>query len=337
MDILILGGTRFLGRHLVEAAQARGHHVTLFNRGQSNPDVFPDVEQLNGDRNADLSALQGRKWDAAIDTCAFFPRQVAASVAALHDSIQHYTLISSISVYADASVVGMDETEAVGELDDPTVEEITGETYGPLKALCEQAAEAGLPGRVLNVRPGLIVGPFDPTDRFTYWPVRVSRGGAMLCPDQPELPTQLVDARDLAAWIIQSVEQGRTGECNATGPAERLTVRELLEASREVSGSDAEFVWTDASFLEEHTVDEVRNLPVFSNDEYAGLMQVNIDKATDDGLTFRPLEQTIRDTIAWAATRPPDYQWRMGLTPERELELLQRWHEQGTVGDATNL
>ncbi len=327
MKILILGGSRFLGRHLVAAAQAGGHDVTTFNRGLSDPSPATGVLSLRGDRDSNLAALQGGRWDVAVDTSGYVPRLVGAAVAALHDQIEHYTFISSISVYADPSIRNLDETDAVGELEDSSVEEINGETYGPLKALCEQAAEAGLPGRVLNVRPGLIVGPYDPTDRFIYWPVRIARGGEVLCPDQPEIPCQLIDARDLAAWIIRMAEQRKTGEYNATGPATALTVRGLFEQCRAVSGSDATFTWTDAAFLEAQGLDELRNLPVWSDHEFAGIMATNIEKATDDGLSFRPLAETIRDTLAWAGTRPADYQWRVGLAAEREADLLHRWHE----------
>ena len=198
MKLLILGGTVFLGRHLVEAAQARGHQLTLFNRGQHNPELFAGVEKLRGDRSGDLSALRGRRWDAVIDTCGYIPRIVRASAELLADAVDHYTFVSSLSVYADTSRPGIDESAPVGQLADETVEDITGETYGPLKALCEQAAGRALPGRVLTVRPGLIVGPHDPTDRFTYWPVRVARGGALLAPGRPERRVAFVDVRDLA-------------------------------------------------------------------------------------------------------------------------------------------
>ncbi len=206
MKLLVLGGTVFLGRHLVEAATARGHSVTLFNRGQHNPELYPEVEKLRGDRDSDLSALQGRRWDAVIDTCGYLPRAVRASAELLADAVDHYTFISSISVYADFHTPAMDESAPVGTLADETVEEVTGETYGPLKALCEQAAERALPGRVLNIRPGLIVGPHDPTDRFTYWPVRVARGGEVLAPGRPHVPVQVIDGRDLAEWTVRMVE-----------------------------------------------------------------------------------------------------------------------------------
>jgi len=198
MDLLILGGTGFLGRHLVEAALGDGHRPTLFNRGLSEPGLFPEVEKLEGDREGNLSALLGRRWDAVIDTCGYVPRVVRASAGLLADAVEHYTFVSSISVYSDAIAPGADEEAPVRELPDPTVEEVTEETFGGLKALCERAAEEMLPDRVLNIRPGLISGPYDPTDRFTYWPCRVAAGGEILAPDHEERGVQYIDVRGLA-------------------------------------------------------------------------------------------------------------------------------------------
>src|SRR5262245_38592594 len=193
MKLLILGGTVFLGRYLVETALAHGHEVTLFNRGQHNPDLYPDVEKLHGDRDGGLDILRGRRWDAVIDTCGYVPRVVRASAELLAGAVDHYTFISSISAYPSFKAIGNDERPPVGTLADPTVEEVTGESYGPLKALCEQAVEQALPGRTLNIRPGLIVGPYDPSDRFTYWPHRVAQGGEVLAPGRPERHVQVVD------------------------------------------------------------------------------------------------------------------------------------------------
>ncbi len=218
MDLLILGGTGFLGRHLVERALAYGHRVTLFNRGLSGPDLFPEVETIRGDREGNLSALRGRRWDAVIDTCGYVPRVVRASAALLAGAVDHYTFVSSISVYSDAIEPGADEGAPVKELADPTVEEVTGETYGGLKALCERAAEEEMPGKVLNIRPGLISGPHDPTDRFTYWPRRISAGGEVLAPDRLERRVQFIDVRDLAVWIVKMSAERRTGTYNATDP-----------------------------------------------------------------------------------------------------------------------
>ncbi|HEV2126761.1 MAG TPA: NAD-dependent epimerase/dehydratase family protein [Chloroflexota bacterium] len=330
MRILILGGTRFLGRHLVEAARKRGHEVTLFNRGQSGPDLFPDVTQLRGNRDGDLASLQGKTWDAAIDTSGYFPRVVRASAELLSSAVGHYTFISSISVYADLSRAPITEGDQVGTLEDESVEQITGETYGPLKALCEQAVERALPGRTLVIRPGLIVGPHDPTDRFTYWPHRVAQGGDVLAPNGPDLPVQIIDARDLAEWNIRAVETGITGVFNATGPDYPLGLGNVLETSKRLSDSDARFVWVDEAFLLERDVKYWQDLPAVlpqGDPQYAGMTQVDCTKAIQAGLTFRPIEDTIRATLQWDATRPADTPLRAGLTHEREAELLRAWRE----------
>ncbi len=328
MKLLILGGTVFLGRHLVEAALARGHEVTLFNRGQHNPDLFPDVEKLRGNRDGDLAVLRGRTWDAVVDTCGYIPRIVRASAELLAGAVRHYTFISSLSVYADARQAGIDESGAVGKLEDETVEEITGETYGPLKALCEQAAERAMPGRVLNVRPGLIVGPHDPTDRFTYWPVRVSRGGDVLAPGRPGRVVQFIDVRDLAEWIVRAVEANLTGVYNAVGPDHALSMGYVLDQCKSVSGSNARFVWVDETFLTEAGITPWSEMPLWipeSAPESVGFFAFDCRKAISAGLTFRPPTDTIRDTLAWDATRPADRDWRAGLKPEREAELLAAW------------
>jgi 2'-hydroxyisoflavone reductase len=332
MKLLILGGTVFLGRHLVEAATARGHSLTLFNRGQHNPELFPQVEKLRGDRDGDLSALQGRRWDAVIDTCGYLPRAVRASAELLADAVDHYTFISSISVYADFHTLAMNESAPVGTLADETVEEVTGETYGPLKALCEQAAERALPGRVLNIRPGLIVGPHDPTDRFTYWPVRVARGGEVLAPGRPHVPVQVIDGRDLAEWTVRMVEARQVGVYNATGPDYELTMERLLEQCKAVTDADARFVWVDEQFLLDNEVKPWMELPLWvaGDGNLAHLLRIDCRKAFATGLTFRPLAETIRDTLAWEATRPSEAEQerRAGMKPEREAELLRAWRAQ---------
>lgn len=326
MKLLILGGTRFLGRALVEAAQNAGDEVTLFNRGQSHPGLYPEVEQLRGDRDGGLDVLRGRRWDAAIDTCGYVPRVVQASAELLADAVDHYTFISSLSVYSDPTIVGMDERAPVGTLADETTEEITGETYGPLKVLCEQAATEAMDGRALAVRSGLLVGPHDPTDRFTYWPVRVARGGEVLAPGRPEDLVQIIDVRDIAEWTLRATKEKLRGSYNATGPDYRLTMGEVLETCRQVSGSDAQFTWVGEAFLLEQKVAAYTEMPLWVPAEYAGFDTFDVSKALQAGLTFRPLAETVRDTLAWEATRPADWQWRGGLSPEREAELLQAWH-----------
>ncbi len=330
MHLLILGGTVFLGRHLVEAARTAGHTVTLFNRGQHNPDLFPDVEKMRGDRTTaeGLEALRGRTFDAVIDTCGYVPRVVRASAELLSGAVGRYTSVSSISAYADFKTPGMNESAPVARTDDPTVEEVTGETYGPLKVLCEEAAEAALPGRVFSVRAGLIVGPHDPTDRFTYWPARIDRGGDVLAPGDRDALVQFVDVRDLAGWMVRAAEAGTTGVYNATGPNYPLTMGELLGACRHKSRSDANLVWANEEFLADQNVEPWSQMPLWvpsSDPDMAGFSAVDCAKAIRDGLTFRPLNDTVRDTLAWAKTRLADHAWRAGITPEREAELLAAW------------
>ncbi len=326
MKLLIIGGTKFVGRHLVEDALARGWEVTLFHRGQTHPELFPQVERVFGDRGTDLSRLAGRRWDAVVDTCGYVPRVVGLSAAALADAVGHYTFISSISVYGDLSRPGADESSPVATLEDPTVETVDGGAYGALKALCEQAAEAAMPGRVLVVRPGLIVGPHDPTDRFTYWVHRASAGGTLLAPEGPQVHVQFIDARDLAAWTLDSVAHARTGVYNATGPAQPLTLGELIEAVGMATGAAPDPVWASPAFLEAQGVSPWSDLPVWiPGDEDAGWAQADIRKAIRDGLTFRPLAETVSDTLAWASARPPAYEWQAGLRAEREAALLRAW------------
>jgi 2'-hydroxyisoflavone reductase len=327
MKLLVLGGAVFLGRHIVESALARGHEVTLFNRGQHNPVLFPAVEKLHGDRNGDLSALEGRQWDAVVDTSGFVPRIARASAEALCNSVKHYTFISSISVFAQIDKVGMTEDAPLATLEDETVEEVTNETYGALKALCEQAVEQTMPGRALIVRPGLIVGPDDPTDRFTYWPVRTARGGDMLAPGSPDQPTQFIDVRDLATWIVRMVEAGKTGVYNATGPDYTLTWGQFLEACKSVANRDTHLVWVGNAFAADLMEKEVANFQPWVPEEYASMRSVNCQKAFSEGLTFRPLADTIRDTLSWKNASPTSKEMRSGLAPEQEEQLLREWKE----------
>jgi 2'-hydroxyisoflavone reductase len=329
MKLLVIGGTRFLGRAIVNCALSGGHEVTLFNRGQSNPDLFSgEVETLTGDRDGGLNVLNGRSWDAVIDTCGYVPRLVRDSATFLADAVQQYVFISSISVYPEEAMQepGVDENTAVDTIEDETTEEITGESSGPLKALCEQAAETAMPGRVLNVRAGLIVGPHDLTDRFTYWPYRVAQGGEVLAPDSPDYDVQFIDVRDLAQWILHMVEGQKSGVYNVTGQAGAVTLGDVLASSREISGSDATFTWVDGAFLEENEVAPWSQLPMYLGGQVPGINLVSCEKAFADGLVIRPLNETIQDTLAWQATRPADHEWRAGLSREREAELLEKWH-----------
>ncbi|HEY7022373.1 MAG TPA: NAD-dependent epimerase/dehydratase family protein [Ktedonobacterales bacterium] len=332
MRVLILGGTKFLGRHLVDAALARGHTVTTFTRGKQD-DVLPSaVERLTGDRDGDMSALAGQRWDAVIDTSGYVPRVVGTTARLLAEQADFYTFVSSISVYKDwPGVSAIDESHAVGALEDPSVEEVNGETYGPLKALCEREVEAAFNGRCAIVRPGLIVGPYDPTNRFTYWPDRVARGGEVLAPGRPESLTQIIDARDLANWIVTLAERKTTGVYNATGPDHPLTMVSALETMRDASQSDARFTWVSDEFLERNEVGAWMEMPLWIPEkEGPGVGDVNCQRALAAGLTFRPLEDTVRDTLAWRKTAPDDAEWPAGLKSDRERDLLALWHSEPT-------
>jgi len=328
MKLLILGGTRFLGRNLVEIALAQGHEITLYNRGKTNPDLFPQVEHLRGDRDSNLKPLQGRKWDAVVDTCGYVPRIVKESAELLADSVEHYTFISSLNAYADFTKPGIDEDSALATIEDKTVEEVTNETYGPLKVLCEQTAEETMPGRLLVLRCGLIVGPHDPSDRFTYWPVRINLGGEVLAPSPPQQQTQFIDVRDLVEFILLMAEKKQTGIYNTVGPDFRLTMQQLLEECNKVTGNKAKLIWVSEEFL----IEKETYLPVWVPKEWIGISSVNCDKAISAGLSFRPLTDTIRDTLNWHATRPATYKLKTGLKQEREKELLQAWHKRKNAG-----
>ena len=334
--LLILGGTAFLGPELVEEAERAGWTVTLFNRGKTNPHLFPDVEKLRGDRRSDLKALEGRSWDAVVDTSGYFPKDVAASARLLSKSVGLYVFVSTISVYGDTSKPGIDERAPVAKTDQPDADKVSGANYGALKALCEEAAEREMPGKVLVVRPGLIIGPGDTSDRFTYWPVRVARGGEVLAPGTPDDPVQFVDVRDLASWTVATIGRRRTGVFNATGPKEPLTFGPMLAACREASGAQATFTWVDARTLEELKIAPWSDMPCWVPPfgETAGSRRVNNGNAVGEGLTFRPIVETARDTLAWWRTLPEERRARLkaGLTPEREAAALAGVREKKAKG-----
>jgi 2'-hydroxyisoflavone reductase len=326
--LLVLGGTVFLGRHVVASALARGHAVTLFNRGRAAPELFPEAEHLVGNRDGGLHALRSGRWDAAIDCSGYLPRVVGDSARLLADAVAHMTFVSSVSVYADVGAPGLDETAAVATLQDETVEEITGETYGPLKALCEQAVEEAFPGRSLILRPGLIVGPHDPTDRFTYWPARIAEGGEVLAPGDPSAAAQWIDVRDLAGWMVDMSERGATGVMNAVGPAEPTGLGELLEVCvDEVAPPGTSLVWIEDSLLLEHGLEPWVDLPLWLGGDptLGGLEQVSGERALRAGLRLRSAADTVRDTLAWhrgggrAARRAG---FKLDRTRETELLLL---------------
>ncbi len=332
LKILILGGTAFLGPAIVRYARSLGHELTLFTRGKTNVDLFPDIEMLTGDRDGDLEALKGRRWDVCIDTCGYVPRIVTDSARLLAKSVGQYIFISTISVFADFSKKGLNEESEVGVLEDASTEEITGLTYGPLKALCEQAAEREMPGHTTVVRPGLIVGPMDRSDRFTYWPVRIAKGGEVLTPDRPDIVTQFIDVDDLAMFIVHCAERNILGIYNATSPAEEVTMGEIFNTCKTVSGSDAEFTYVSGKFMEEYEVAPWSDMPVYVPLEGsdAGHPYIDVSKALGQGLTFRPISETIRNTLGWRRNEPAERRgkpMKSGLTSEKESELLKKWHD----------
>ena len=334
LRILILGGTGFTGPYQVRSALSRGHKVTTFNRGKTHPGELPtEVEQLIGDRNGKLDALKGRQWDVVIDNPTTLPAWVRDAAQILKGNVERYVFISTISVYADTSN-GVDETAPLAKYDglDPYKETLEAmrasgyKTYGPLKALSEQETEKWFRGKTLIIRPGLIVGPGDETDRFTYWPVRIDRGGEVLAPGNSNDPVQFIDARDLAEWTIRMVENRETGIYNATGPAKPLGIGKMLDEIKDALNSNVKFTWVPADFLKQQSVEAWSNMPVWAGDEL-GLARTNTNRALAKGLTFRPLAETARDTLAWFKSQPQDRQskLRAGLAPEREAEVLAAW------------
>jgi len=314
MRLLLIGGPKFVGFALIEAALARGHEVTTFNRGQTHPDRFPGVEKLLGDRGGDHSALENRTWDAVLDTSGYVPRHVRDSARLLADAADRYLFVSSISYYADYREPRV-ESDPPAELGDKPADRLLDDysNYGALKALCEQEVEAAFGDRAVLVRPGLIVGPNDPTDRFTYWPRRVQRGGPILAP--PDQPIQMIDVRDLADWMLRLAEGGHTGRFNATSPAHAITFDSMLDAC-----GARDLVRVTHEFLTENGVEGWTDLPCWippADENFAAFQLTPVDPAVEAGLTFRPLAETARDV--------PEWNGAAGLAPEREEQLLAEW------------
>lgn len=332
LNILVLGGTGFLGPHTVKAAVAQGHTVTLFNRGKTNPNLFPELEKIKGDRNSDdINKLAGRKWDVVIDTSAYYPRSVNLAMEVLKKNIKQYLLVSTISVYADWSKVGMDESAAVGTIDDPTSETITGTSYGPLKALCEQAAEKHMPGRVTIIRPGLIVGPLDKTDRFTYWPVRIKKGGRVLAPGNGDDFIQIIDVRDLADWMVHCLNHNVIGVYNAQSNGGDITIKKLLDTCVKELNPSTELVWVDTEFLQQQQVAAWQEMPTWIPPEgdYLGSGTMSSKLAYSNGLKERPLKVIVSDCYNWFASLPKERQakLRAGISAEKEAKVLKAWDE----------
>ncbi len=331
LKVLILGGTGFIGPHFVDALTAAGHKITLFNRGKRDPEVKPGIEQLLGDRNGKIETLKDRDWDVVIDNSGYTPSQVKATAELLKDHVAKYIFISSISVYADFAKAGVDEDYKLAELKDPTTEVVNGETYGGLKALCEKVVETTYGKRGTIIRPTYIAGPGDHTDRFTYWPFRVSKGGEMLAPGTPSDPFQYIDVRDLAGFILTCVVKDVNGRFNLCGPQGAVTMGSLLEEARRVTRANTQFVWASPEFLEANEIigEKAKGnfLPIWQppTGEEAGLLLVSPARAVKKGLKFRSLETTIRDTLEWQKSRPEDKQvLKAGLTMEKEAELLKK-------------
>lgn len=326
MKILILGGTVFLGRHVVETALAHGHEVTLFNRN-NHPEVFPDIELLTGDRDGQMQSLLGRQFDAVIDTSGYLPRVVRQSAELLQSQAGCYLFVSSISVYRDFSVSNIQEDYPTAPLENPGSEDVARD-YGPLKALCEKAVQEVFGDRAMVVRPGLIVGPHDPTDRFTYWVRRFRQGGQVLVPGRPNRFVQFIDVRDLAAFMLHLVEVRASGTLQATGPVPAVTMGQFVQDLSTLNPS-AEPVWVSEEFLLNQQVEEWSEIPLWLAEQtgWPGFMTADVSRAIKHGLTFRPLSETIRDTEAWDETRDESVPLKAGIVRDKEAALLAAWNQ----------
>jgi 2'-hydroxyisoflavone reductase len=339
LKILILGGTRFIGLHMTALALERGHQITFFNRGKTKTDRYPEIERIKGDRNGEIDGLKDREWDVVIDNSGYVPRHVKLSGELLAPKVKQYIFVSSISVYPDFSVP-RDENSPVGKLEDETVEKVDGATYGPLKALCEKAAEAAMPGRATIVRPGLIVGPDDNTDRFTYWPARAARGGEFIAPGAPGDAFQIIDARDLAAFTLGVAERNVTGIFNLVSEPNRFKLGELIGASvksarnRAKPASPPKATWLDAGFLEEQKVAPWSEMPVWlpASGEEAAFAGTSNARAVAEGLKITPLAKTVDDTLAWHLTRPEAEREKLkaGIAADKEATVLAAWKARPT-------
>jgi 2'-hydroxyisoflavone reductase len=335
LRILILGGTRFIGLHMTALALARGHTLTFFNRGKTKADRYPEIERIKGDRNNEIAGLKDREWDVVIDNSGYVPRHVKDSAELLAPKVRQYIFVSSISVYPDFSVP-RDEDSPVGKLADESIEKVDGETYGPLKALCEKAAERALPGRTTILRPGLIVGPDDNTDRFTYWPARAARGGEFIAPGAPGDAFQIIDARDLAAFTLEVAERNVTGVYNLVSEPNRFKFGELIASAVKSARKRAKpaakpfATWIDAGFLEEQKVAPWSEMPVWlpASGEEAAFAGTSSARATAQGLKITPLAKTVDDTLAWHLARPEAEREKLksGIASDKEAAVLSAWH-----------
>ncbi|WP_394139457.1 SDR family oxidoreductase [Cytobacillus oceanisediminis] len=338
MKVLILGGTRFLGKALVEEGLKRDHDITLFNRG-NNKEASSEVKQLIGDRDGDVSQLKNRNWDAVMDTCGFAPHQINKIAAVLGDSIEHYTYISSISVYKDWIPLNITEDYHLQSMPQDRLKDVEEgrispyEYYGALKVLCEAEAEKYWPGRVLHIRAGQLVGPFDYTDRLPYWVQRVAEGGNIVVPGRPDRPIQLIDVKDIATWVFDMAEKRKAGTFNVTGPDHKLTMEELLNTCKSVTNSNAKFVWADEQFVLDHHIQPWTEMPLWIPEQFPlegetkpWKMCISVKKALDNGLSFTPLEETIHDVYQWEKVRQDSVR-KAGISRNKEQELLDAWFQ----------
>lgn len=341
MKILIIGGTKFSGRHLVKAALENNHEVTIFHRGNHPAENHGKVEEILGDRNFDLDKLAGQTWNAVVDMCGYLPNWVENSTETLKDSVEKYVFISSVSVYDDSAKPNFDESAKLNYLTSEQKEKFNklnpkgdfnaadlGDMYGALKVLCEEEVQKTFTENHLLIRPGLIVGEYDFTDRFTYWVMRVANGGEVFAPGNPDAPVQFIDAKDLAEWIVHLIETGETGIYNAVNKPFEITFGKLLEEIKNVSGSDAEFTWVSEEFMDENNVAPWSDMPLHLPESLEFMRTANVDKAFSKGLQIRPLHKTVREILDWRKT--VDEPIKAGISVEREKELLRKWHEQNS-------
>lgn len=324
MKLLIIGGTKFLGPELVRSALAGGHEVTLFNRGRFAATPPDGVAFVQGNRDGEMGKLAGLRFDAVIDTCGFVPRIVRESVAQLATAADRYVFVSSISVYTEPLGGSFAEEEPTATPADPTTEEVTNETYGGLKALCEREVMAGMPGRAMVVRPGLIVGPRDPSDRFTYWPTRFALDGDVLVPGTPEADVSFIDVRDLAQWMVEAAQRRLTGTFNASGTYGATTMGQVIEACRSAAGA-GRAVWVSEDFVLAHGVAPWTELPLWIPQGEDSLIRASSARAVEAGLRYRPLAETVQATLAWSRGLGLERPLLAGLPRARETELLAAW------------
>jgi 2'-hydroxyisoflavone reductase len=342
LRILVLGGTRFIGLHMTALALQRGHTLTFFNRGKTHTDKFPQIERIKGDRNGEIDGLRNRQWDVVIDNSGYVPRHARLSAELLAPSVRQYIFTSSISVYPNFAEP-RDEKSPVGKLADETIEKVDGETYGPLKALCEQAVAQAMPGRTCVIRPGLIVGPDDNTDRFTWWPARAARGGEFIAPGAPVDPFQIIDVRDLAAFAIKAAEENVTGTYNLVSNPNGFKFGELTADCISAANTQAKpalapkAVWIPADFLEEQNVEPWGEMPVWlpAKGDEAAFAGTSNAAAVAKGLKISPLGKTVDDTMAWHLARPAEEREKLkaGIAPEKEAAVLAAWKSK-TAGGA---